>query len=376
MLKLQVFVSHLHREAKFADLLRKRLTQDFKGQLELFISSDATSVPAGSEWFERVLAGMNRAQLQFVICSHQSVRRPWINYESGACRIRGVHVIPLCHTGITPEQLPVPLSMSEGVLLTDPKGLRRVYARIAEMLDEAVPAVDFARLGDQFKSLADEYSRQLRFAAAARRRASDESLVENPRVVCVTSNQFLKLGYENQLEMILQSFPTDLKHHVITDSTTFERVLQKHQVAIVHIAAYVCPRSGVLYFNDVDLPLGANRGTDLDFIRPTTLGLLLKNAGTRLVVIVSGDSLALATDLLSVTNVIVPRDIVSAKGMAKWVRTFYRTLRTKTLAAACAKAAEDSQARMQLLTQQSGYPDLRFPGGGRKAAGSRPPSRA
>jgi hypothetical protein len=123
-------------------------------------------------------------------------------------------------------------------------------------------------------------------------------------------------------------------------------------VDVVHIAAYVCPRSGTLYFSHVDLPVGRSDAEREDFIRADALALLLKQASTRLVVIASGDSLALATVLLPQTNVISPRDMITAKSMADWVRTFYSSLGTRTLAEACEFAEAQSRASMKLLTQQ------------------------
>jgi hypothetical protein len=61
-----------------------------------------------------------------------------------------------------------------------------------------------------------------------------------------------------------------------------------------------------------------------------------------------------------VSNVIAPRDIVSAKAMAVWVQTFYETLRLKPLAAAFELACMMSRAPMKLLKQQVGVPDLQF----------------
>jgi hypothetical protein len=127
-------------------------------------------------------------------------------------------------------------------------------------------------------------------------------------------------------------------------------------VDVVHIAAYVCPRSGTLYFSRVELPLGRPADDDADFVRADALAMLLEDARTRLVVIASGDSLALATGLLRLTNVISPRDIISSKSMAVWVRIFYATLRTETLAQACELASAQSRASMKLLTKQVASP--------------------
>jgi hypothetical protein len=355
MAKLEVFVSHLTVESKFADLLRTRLDRDFIGLLNFFVSSDATSIPVGSQWFGDILAALSRADLQFVICSQESVHRPWINYEAGGARVRDVEVIPLCHSGITPDQLPVPLHMSEGAVLTDPMGLQKLYSKIGARLGSAIPNIDFQALAGDFQALEQEYSVQRSDDDAADRKPNHESL-KDPHVLCVSSEQYLQLGFENQLQEVLDAFPDDLIHDRVLTSSDLERALQSQRIDIVHIAGYVCPRTGALYFSRVELPLGTPATTEVDVIGPDALALLLKDAQTRLVVIASGDSLALATLLLSVTNVIAPRDIVSSTAAASWVRTFYKTLRVKSLAEACEFASAKSQAPMRLLTQQMPAP--------------------
>ena len=158
MPKLEVFVSHRTVEAKFADALRTHLSRDFIGIVNFFVSTDVTSVPAGSQWFDTLLAGLQRAHLLLVICSNESVGLPWINYETGGACARNVDVIPLCHSGMTSEHLPVPLSMLESVLLSDAKDLAKLYTRISSLIGSDVPNVDFQALSDEFKSLEAEYS--------------------------------------------------------------------------------------------------------------------------------------------------------------------------------------------------------------------------
>ena len=352
MPKLEVFVSHRTVEAKFADTLRTNLGRDFIGILNFFVSTDVTSVPAGSQWFQEVVAALRRAHVLLVLCSSQSVRLPWINYETGGACARDVEVIPLCHSGMTPDQLPVPLGMLEGVRLTEPKDLEKLYSRISALVGSDVPRKDFHALSETFRALEAEYSAQLQGEALASQQQNRDSIVRDPRVMCVSSDQYQELGFANQLQTVLDAFPGDLRHDIVTNSKDVVRILSSHQVDVVHIAAYVCPRSGALYFSRVELPLGRPADENEDFIRADALAMLLERARTRLVVIASGDSLALATLLLSLTNVISPRDIISAKAMAVWVQTFYAALRTETLADACELAAAQSGASMKLLSQQ------------------------
>ena len=81
--KLEVFVSHVTIEAEFAHLVTTLIGRDFIGLTHFFVSSDATSIPVGEQWFDRLLSALQAADLQFVVCSPESVRRPWINYEAG-----------------------------------------------------------------------------------------------------------------------------------------------------------------------------------------------------------------------------------------------------------------------------------------------------
>jgi hypothetical protein len=354
--KLEVFVSHRTVEAKFADALRAHLARDFIGIVNFFVSTDVTSVPAGSQWFEAVVAGLQRAHLLLVICSNESVGLPWINYETGGACARNVDVIPLCHSGMTPEHLPVPLSLLEAIRLSDAKDLAKLYERIRGLVGSDMPNVDFQSISDEFKTLEAEYSAHVRKEASATQRPNRDSIVQDPRVLCVSSQQYLQLGFENQLQTVLDAFPANLRHDVATSSEELVQTLSSQQVDVVHIAAYVCPRSGTLYFGRVELPLGRSADENADFVEADALAMLLERARTRLVVIASGDSLALATRLLSLTNVISPRDIVSAKAMAVWVRTFYMGLRTQTIAEACALATAQSRAPMKLLTQQVDSP--------------------
>ena len=351
MAVVEAFVSHLHIESKFADLLRDRLSRDFIGLVRVFVSSDSTSIPVGTQWLDGILAALKQAHVQLIICSRESVRRPWLHYEAGGAVIRGVEVIPLCHSGMSPDQLPVPLSMSQGAMLTTSEGLQKLYTRISTLLGSDVPPVDFVSFAAAFQALEEEYAVQQKEQSAASICRSAESIV-NPTVLCVSSQQYLQMGYENQLQDVLDSFPKDLRHDRVTTSAELERVLVHNPVAIVHVAAYVCPRTGAMYFTPVRLPTGENETNAPDFIRAGAFARLIEKAGTRLVVIASGDSLALATVLLPVTNVIVPSDIVSAQAMASWIRTFYAALSVQPLADACEYAQASTLAPMQLLTQQ------------------------
>ena len=140
--KLFIFLSYRSVEARFADVLKRNLTNDFIGMVDVFLASDTTSIPAGTKWHSRVLQGLSQSDLHIVVCSRFSVRCPSINYEAGAAALRGTPIVPLCHGGLVPHQLPVPLSESEGGVFTDANALQRLYTTVADLLGCGLPHVD------------------------------------------------------------------------------------------------------------------------------------------------------------------------------------------------------------------------------------------
>jgi hypothetical protein len=94
---------------------------------------------------------------------------------------------------------------------------------------------------------------------AAAIQQKDGTVIHNPRVLCVTSQQYLEMGLANELQRVLEAFPGELEHAIIRSSSELHDTLNSHQVDVVHIAAFVCPRSGTLYFSRIGLPLGNSR---------------------------------------------------------------------------------------------------------------------
>jgi hypothetical protein len=290
--------------------------------------------------------------------------RPWINYEAGAAGVRGVPIVPLCHSGLVPAQLPVPLSESEGGIITQGDALQKLYVRVAGLIGSSVPSIDFESLAAEFQAIEKQLEALLATESSSFggpgecTDTPEPELIKNPSVLCVTSEQFRELGYANQLEIVLEAFPKNLRHQTVTSSRELRSILLNERVDIIHIAAFVCPRGGDLYFSPVELPLGQKISDDVDLIEVEALVALLQKARTRLVVLGGSASLVLAAELLPVTNVIAARDMVSAKAMASWVETFYGKLAKEPLADASELASQVSQASMKLYAQQRYAPTM------------------
>lgn len=142
----RVFISHVGDEADVAAALKGALRRDFLGLIDVFVSSDAESIAAGEEWLRSIERALKESSMLVVLCSPDSVGRPWINFEAGAAWMRGIPLVPVCHAGLRPSDLPMSLSLRQGLQLHDADGVRRLYTRISELLKCEIPAKSFEDL--------------------------------------------------------------------------------------------------------------------------------------------------------------------------------------------------------------------------------------
>jgi len=54
----QIFLSHIHEEKELAILIKDAIEAEFSGFVEVFVSSDGTSIPAGSNFLKRIEDGL------------------------------------------------------------------------------------------------------------------------------------------------------------------------------------------------------------------------------------------------------------------------------------------------------------------------------
>ena len=360
MPKLLAFLSHLSVESRLADLLRIRILRDFIGLVDVFESSDRLSIPAGSKWLSEVSTALADEHLHLILCSNEAISRPWINFEAGAAHIRGITILPICHSGLLPAQLPVPLSESQAVVASDEGGLRSLYDAIAQRLGSDTPAIDFKELANKVGDFEREYQSERSVETTAGSISGMPEVVEKPKALCVSSPQFLKLGFENQLENVINAFPASVKHQIALSSSDLREAMKADKFDIVHIAAYVCPRSGNLYFSDVDPRTGAGLNDEHDILDAESLAKLFRFAKVKLAVVGSCDSMALAATLTTVCHVIAARDMASAVMMASWVETFYKSLSSSSLLQALRDADDISQAHMRFYGRQSAPSNVFF----------------
>jgi len=142
MSKGVVFISHIKEEAEIAKLLKTTLEDKFLGVFSVFVSSHPLSIKLGDKWFDKMAISISQADLVIVICSPLSEKRPWINFEAGCGFGNKVPVIPLCHSGLKPGDLSLPLNVFQGAELNSLNTMQELFGRIANTFSIKPPKMN------------------------------------------------------------------------------------------------------------------------------------------------------------------------------------------------------------------------------------------
>lgn len=143
MTKPLIFISHITEEREIAAALKKLVEAAFLNMIDVFVSSDPTSIKRGRRWLEEITSALRTCSIEIILASPESVKRPWINFEAGAGWIREIPVIPLCHSGMTPSKLPLPLGSLQASTATEEPELKLIFPVVAEAIGCQLPEIDF-----------------------------------------------------------------------------------------------------------------------------------------------------------------------------------------------------------------------------------------
>ncbi len=164
-----IFLSHIHEESALAGLVKQALEEEFSGFVEVFVSSDGTSIPAGSNFLKRIEDGLMSCIGAIYLISPTSVKRNWINFELGAVWIRNIMnlregkseipTLPVCHSGITPNGLPAPLNNLNGIAANQASQLEFAFRSLQSAVGgRGGLKTDFDVLAAQVIALEQQYT--------------------------------------------------------------------------------------------------------------------------------------------------------------------------------------------------------------------------
>ena len=316
MKKKRIFISHISSEAELAENLKQHLQKDFLGLLDIFVSSDRETIQAGRKWLEEVDKALKSADMQIVLCSKESVGRPWVNFEAGAVWLRGIPVIPLCHSGLGPNDLPVPLGMLEGIECGRPEGLEKLYDAIAAKLGLDVPDVDFHKMADELGELEKKYIQA--------REGPD--VIENPHILCAASEGHARFGFHLDVEVLERYFPKRVEVEAKLTAKKLRWLLTNQHFDIVHLVLWVDAATGALLFDPTNLTTQKAVASQPDAMSAEGFAKLLIESKTKLVVLATCHASLLAYKVSEVANMAATDVDVTAEAAAEWEDCFYGLL--------------------------------------------------
>lgn len=132
---MHAFISHISEEALEARALKSELEAAIPG-IEAFVS--AADIHLGDAWLQEINDALVDARLILVLCSPNSVRRPWINFESGTGWSRQLPVVPVCYKGMRRDDLPDPLHIFQSVEISNAESCRNLIDRVASVVGQSV----------------------------------------------------------------------------------------------------------------------------------------------------------------------------------------------------------------------------------------------
>ena len=156
--KAIVFISHIGEEKELAIHFKELVELAFLGMIDVFVSSDEHSIQMGQRWLDQITEALKACAVEIVVCSPASIKRPWINFEAGAGWIRNIPVVPLCHSGMQPSALPMPLNLLQAASASEVSGLKLILPVLANAIGCKTPNLDFTAFIVKVKDFEKRYT--------------------------------------------------------------------------------------------------------------------------------------------------------------------------------------------------------------------------
>jgi len=142
-MKSRVFISFVDEDRDVATAVKGLIETRLRLRGEVFLS---TELVAGDDWLGEIRGAIESSELLVVMLSSRSIKRPWVNFETGAAWILKKPMIPVCFGALAKSVLPHPYSNFQAVQLPgdEDKLLEGVHRKLN--LDGAPPPHRFPGL--------------------------------------------------------------------------------------------------------------------------------------------------------------------------------------------------------------------------------------
>ncbi|AYN86670.1 toll/interleukin-1 receptor domain-containing protein [Commensalibacter melissae] len=139
------------------NIIKKNIKELLLSSVNVFVSSDDQSITLGNKWLETVSNNLEKCIFIIVLCSQESIKKPWINFECGAGWTRKIPIIPICHSNLTVANLPIPLNLLQGFDIQKQGKLTELISRISKEINIDTPKFDEPSILKEIKEFEKNY---------------------------------------------------------------------------------------------------------------------------------------------------------------------------------------------------------------------------
>ncbi len=149
---MKIIICHIHEDTSIAQILQDWIESTFAGQSDVFVHSDDEIILSDAAWLEKMDDALEGANALILVISPTSIQKPWLNFELGCAWMKGIFILPICHSGITIANLPQPLSMFQGLDLNQENFPEMLFTLLGKQLGiRKLPHLNFAEMAGEIR---------------------------------------------------------------------------------------------------------------------------------------------------------------------------------------------------------------------------------
>jgi len=155
-IQMKIFISHIQEDFQVALVLKKWIESAFADHCEVLTSTDPEGIPSAAQSLEKDERAFEEIKALILLCSPDSIQKPWTSFEAGCAWLRKILIIPVCFSGLTAGQLPQPLAIFPGFDLDQKDFGQGLFMTLAKELGiSQLPAIQYRQMRQEVQEVLD-----------------------------------------------------------------------------------------------------------------------------------------------------------------------------------------------------------------------------
>ena len=151
---MKIFISHIQEEFQVALVLKKWIDSAFADHCEVLVSTDPENIPAVAQYLEKNEQALSDIKALIILCSPNSLQRPWISFEVGCAWMQKIFIIPVCYSGLSLAELPQPLATFSGFDLNQKDFPQKLFFTLAQELGiSQLPPIEYRQMLEELEEV-------------------------------------------------------------------------------------------------------------------------------------------------------------------------------------------------------------------------------